>query len=97
MIIIQKRKYKKFKGRKVIGFSHPDRELTKIIPEGIIVGYGQNQLIVRCVNVVGWKLENMKEFHWIDNNESLDDVMGFWFIDKYELKEGLKEDVVRSM
>jgi len=89
MIFIQRRKYKKYKGRTVVSFSHPDRELTGIEPEGVIVGYGRNQLIVRCVNVVGWSLKNQKEFHYVHEWESLEDEMGFWFIDKHELKKGL--------
>jgi len=91
MLFIQKRKYKKFKGREVEGFSHPDRELTGISPKGKIVGYGTNQLVVAVENVLGWDLEKMQDtelFCWIDKEEMGND-MGFWFIDKYELKEGL--------
>lgn len=92
MLFIQKRKYKKFKGRTVINFSHPDHEMTGVNPEGVIVGYGENQLIVRCVNCIGWPLDTMKLIHRIDKDQ-LDSSAGYWFIDKYELREGLVEEI----
>ena len=89
MKFIQKKRYIKYKGVSVKGFSHPSLRLHGTIPIGKIVGYGNRYLIVSCDNVKGWTKDKMKQFYWIDDNEVLDNENGYWFVDLNEIKNSL--------
>lgn len=93
MKIIQKRRFKKYSGIAIKGFSHPYKAIYGINPEGIIVGYGSNQIIVRCLNIDGWLKENVNSFIWIDPIEELSSDFGYWFISLKEIKKSLINEI----
>lgn len=93
MIFLQKKRYKKYKGMTITGFSSPPLTSKSIIPKGRIVGYGSNQLIVSCENVKGFPKENIKLFHWIDEIEQLANKNGFWFVSIKEVKDSINEEL----
>ena len=89
MIFLQKRRYKKHKGVIVKGFSYPGTNHGyNPIPLGEIVGYGKGQLVVKCLNVVGWASEECKIYHKIDSFKEFNQ-MGYWFVSLKEVEDSI--------
>jgi len=97
MIFIQNKRFKKYAGITIKNFSHPYAKMYNIEPEGIIVGYGINQVIVSCQNVDGWPKENVKQFIWIDPIEELANECGYWFVSLKEIKTSLRNELMKEM
>lgn len=88
MIYIQNKRFKKYKGARIKGFSFPCGDSRTFEPEGEVVGYGKRHLIVKCLNVQGWELGRMKEYNFIDPLE-MDNELGFWFVSLKEVEDSL--------
>jgi len=90
MRLSQKKRYEKYKGLTIKGFSPPPFTLKGVITSGKIVGYDSDNLIVSCDNSKGWIKENYKYFCWIDELEQLANKNGYWFVSLKEIKESIK-------
>ena len=97
MIFIQKKRFKKYAGITIKGFSHPYKGLHDIEPVGTIIGYGKRQLIVSCKTVDGWPKENMKDFIFLDPLEELANELGYWFVSLKEVKDSIHKELQEEM
>jgi hypothetical protein len=88
MIYLQKKRYKKFVGITIKGFSFPELEKNIYAAEGVVVGYGKKDLVVRCLNVQGWESDRCKIYHELPLEKGVSDY-GYWFVSLEEIKESL--------